>query len=98
MLSAMGTAQRELIQKVVAEAVGTFALIFIGAGAGAVGADLTGVAFAHGLVIGVMVCAVGHVSGGHFNPAVTFGFWLTKRLSTRDAAAYWVGQFAAGIL
>ena len=98
MLTAMGSEQRELLQKVVAEAVGTFALIFIGAGAGALGADLTGVAFAHGLVIGVMVCAVGHVSGGHFNPAVTFGFWMTKRLSNRDAVAYWVGQFGAGIL
>ncbi len=94
----MGSEHRELLQKVVAEAVGTFALIFVGAGAGVLSSELTGVAFAHGLVIGVMVCAVGHVSGGHFNPAVTFGFWLTKRLSTRDAAAYWVGQFAAGIL
>jgi MIP family channel proteins len=98
MLSAMGTAQRDLVTKVVAEAVGTFALIFIGAGAIVAGADLTGVAFAHGLVIGVMVCAVGHISGGHFNPAVTFGFWITKRLPTLDAVAYWIGQFGAAIL
>jgi len=98
MLSAMGTAQRDLVTKVVAEAVGTFALIFIGAGSIVVGADLTGVAFAHGLVIGVMVCAVGHISGGHFNPAVTFGFWITKRIPSMDAVAYWIGQFAAAIL
>jgi len=98
MLSSMGTAQRDLLNKVVAEAVGTFALIFIGAGSIVVGADLTGVALAHGLVIGVMVCAVGHISGGHFNPAVTFGFWITKRLPTLDAVAYWIGQFAAAIL
>jgi MIP family channel proteins len=98
MLSAMGTAQRDLLTKVVAEAVGTFALIFIGAGAGVLSSELTGVAFAHGLVIGVMVCAVGHISGGHFNPAVTFGFWITKRLPTMDAAAYWVGQFGAAIV
>jgi aquaporin Z len=98
MLSAMGTAQRDLLNKVVAEAVGTFALIFIGAGSIVVGADLTGVALAHGLVIGVMVCAVGHISGGHFNPAVTFGFWITKRLPSVDAVAYWIGQFAAAIL
>jgi len=98
MLSAMGTAQRDLLNKVVAEAVGTFALIFIGAGSIVVGADLTGVALAHGLVIGVMVCAVGHISGGHFNPAVTFGFWITKRLPSIDAVAYWIGQFAAAIL
>ncbi len=49
MLSAMGTAQRDLLTKVVAEAVGMFALIFIGAGSIVVGADLTGVALAHGL-------------------------------------------------
>jgi len=98
MLSAMGTAQRDLLNKVVAEAVGTFALIFIGAGAVVVSGELTGVALAHGLVIGVMVCAVGHISGGHFNPAVTFGFWLTKRLPTMDALAYWAGQFAAAIV
>ncbi|MGH3140564.1 MAG: aquaporin [Gaiellales bacterium] len=94
----MGTTQRELIPKVVAEAIGTFALIFIGAGSIVVGADLTGVALAHGLVIGVMVCAVGHISGGHFNPAVTFGFWITKRLPTVDAVAYWLGQFSAAII
>ncbi len=98
MLSAMGTAQRDLLTKVVGEAVGTFALIFVGAGSIVVGADLTGVAFAHGLVIGVMVCAVGHISGGHFNPAVTFGFWITKRIPSMDAVAYWIGQFAAAIL
>src|SRR6266480_6340385 len=98
MLSAMGTAQRDLLNKVVAEAVGTFALIFIGAGAVVVSGELTGVALAHGLVIGVMVCAVGHISGGHFNPAVTFGFWLTKRLPTMAALAYWAGQFAAAIV
>lgn len=94
----MGTTQRELIPKVVGEAIGTFALIFIGAGSIVVGADLTGVALAHGLVIGVMVCAVGHISGGHFNPAVTFGFWITKRLPTVDAVAYWIGQFGAAII
>jgi MIP family channel proteins len=98
MLSAMGTARRDLLAKAVAEAVGTFALVFIGAGAAALGADVTAQAFAFGLVIGVMVCAVGHISGGHFNPAVTFGFWLTKRLPTLDAAVYWVVQFGAAIL
>ena len=98
MFAVMGTEQRLLLQKAVAEAVGTFALVFVGAGAGVLSSELTGVAFAHGLVIGVMVCAVGHISGGHFNPAVTFGFWLTKRLPTRDAVVYWIAQFGAGIL
>jgi aquaporin NIP len=91
--------QRELTRKAVAEAVGTFALIFIGAGAGTIGVGgLVGIAFAHGLVIGVMVCAVGHISGGHFNPAVTFGFWITKRMPARDAIIYWGAQFGGGIL
>jgi MIP family channel proteins len=56
------------------------------------------VALAHGLVLAVLVSALGAVSGGHFNPAVTFGFWITKRLPTLDAVAYWVGQFAAAIV
>lgn len=65
----------------VAEFVGTFALVFIGCGAIAVGAQTgapgeAGVALAFGLVIGVMVYALGHVSGAHFNPAVSVAFAL----------------------
>ena len=41
-----------------------------------------------------MVCALGHISGGHFNPAITIGFWVTKRLNTMDTIAYWVAQLA----
>jgi aquaporin TIP len=77
-----------------AEFVGTFALVFVGAGAIMVGADLTGTALAHGLVIGVMASAVGHISGGHFNPAVTLGFVVTRRMAGRLAAVYWVAQLA----
>jgi len=61
-------------RKLVAEGVGAFALSFIGVGAivyGGVAGGLTAIALAHGLVIAVMVCAVGHISSGHFNPAVT---------------------------
>jgi MIP family channel proteins len=50
------------------------------------------VALAHGLAIAIMVSAVGHISGGHFNPAITIGFWVTKRLSTLDSLAYWAAQ------
>ena len=43
-----------------------------------------GIALAHGLAIAIMISALGHISGGHFNPAVTIGFWVTKRLNTID--------------
>ena len=94
-----------LTQKVVAEFIGTFALVFFGAGAVCVdfylrssgGLGLLAVALAHGLAIAIMVSALGHISGGHFNPAITIGFWVTKRLSTLDSLAYWAGQLLGGI-
>jgi aquaporin TIP len=84
-------------QRLVAEFVGTFTLLFIGMGAIAVNGDLTAVAFAHGLAIAIMVSAVGHISGGHFNPAVTFGFVVTGRIDRRLAGAYWVTQLLAAV-
>jgi aquaporin TIP len=80
--------QRDWFLRSWAEFVGTFALVFAGMGAIAVGTDLVGVALAHGLVIAVMASAVGHISGGHFNPAVTFGFLVTRRIDPTLAAAY----------
>jgi len=59
------------------------------------GVALVGVALANGLAIGVMVSAVGHISGGHFNPAVTFGFVITRRIVPSLAIVYWSMQFAA---
>ena len=41
-----------------------------------------------------MIMGLGHVSGGHFNPAVTIGFWVTKRMTTIEAVSYWVAQLA----
>ncbi len=83
-----------------AEAVGTFALIFIGAGAiianqlsgGKVG--VVGIALAHGLAIATMVAATGHLSGGHLNPAVTGGFMVTRRLPVGVGVAYILAQLA----
>jgi MIP family channel proteins len=89
-----------LTQKLTAEFLGTFALIFFGAGAVCVdfqlrssgGLGLLAIALAHGLAIAIMVSALGHVSGGHYNPAITIAFWVTKRLSTMDSLAYWGAQ------
>ena len=78
----------------VAELIGTFALVFIGAGAAVSGfGGLVGVALAHGLVIATFVYAYGHISGAHFNPAVTFGLALNGTVRWGDAVYYWVAQF-----
>jgi len=93
-------------QKLTAEFIGTFALVFFGAGSicadqflhGAGSLGLLGIAVAHGLAIAIMVSALGHVSGGHFNPAITIGFWVTKRVSTLDVVLYWTAQLAGAIV
>jgi MIP family channel proteins len=93
-------------QKLVAEFIGTFALVFFGVGSICVdrhlqssgGIGLLAIALAHGLAIAIMVSAMGHISGGHFNPAVTIGFWVTKRLGTLDAFLYWAAQVLGGIV
>ena len=87
-----------------AEAIGTFTLIFAGAGAIIVnevtrgGVGLLGIAFAHGLAIAVMVSAFGAISGGHFNPAVTCGFLAAGRIPSGRAITYIVAQAAGAIL
>lgn len=91
------------LRRGVAEFIGTFALIFIGAGAimsagGIHDPTLIGIAVAHGFAIAVMVSAVGHISGGHFNPAVTFGFLVTRRIEPLLAGVYWVAQFAGAVV
>jgi aquaporin TIP len=85
------------------ELLGTFALVFFGAGTiMAIGPEADAgtleVALATGFVVAVMVSAVGHISGGHFNPAITFGFMLTRRISVLLGLAYWVAQLAGGVL
>ncbi len=90
-------------QKALAEFVAAFALIFIGAGAvvvaaggGGGSAGLVGVALAHGLVLAVMVSVIGHISGGHVNPAVTIGAWVTGQIKTGLAGVYILAQLAGG--
>ena len=84
-------------KKLVAEFVGTFTLIFIGAGAGAVSGDLVAVALAHGLVIVGLAYAFGDLSGLHINPAVTVGLWAGGRVDTTTAVSYIVTQLVGGV-
>jgi aquaporin Z len=87
----------DYVRRAAAEFVGTFALVFVGAGALIYG-DIVGIALASGFVIAVMACALIHVSGGHFNPAITFGVVLARRMSVPLAVAYWIVQLGAAAL
>jgi MIP family channel proteins len=91
-------------EQAVAEFLGTFALVFIGAGSvviaignggGYVG--LVGVALAHGLVLAVFVSNLGHVSGAHFNPAVTIAVWVGGKIETVRAASYVMAQLIGAV-
>lgn len=91
-----------LIRKTAAEFVGTYALVV--AGCGAIMADSMtgaithmGIALTFGLIIAVMVAAVGHISMAHFNPAVTVAFALTGHFPWREVPAYLAGQFGAAV-
>ena len=93
---------RELLRALTAEAIGTFALVFAGCGAIMVDAKThqlghVGVALSFGLVIMVAIYAVGHVSGAHFNAAVTFAFALTRHFPWTRALAYWGAQLVGAI-
>ncbi len=86
-----------LARAAVAEAIGTFALVFAGAGAIVVDARThalghVGIAITFGLVIMAMIYAVGHISGAHFDPAVTFAFAVTRHFPLPRAPAYWFAQ------
>jgi aquaporin NIP len=92
-----------LARLLLAEAIGTFALVFAGAGAVMVNAKTealghVGVAITFGLVIMAMVYAVGHVSGAHFNPAVSFAFALTRHFPWPRVGAYWTAQVAGALV
>jgi aquaporin Z len=89
-----------VINKYLAEFFGTFILVFVGSmGILAVGgasgaAEIVAIALAFGLALLAGIWAVGHVSGGHFNPAVTLAMVLDKRSTVGDAVGYWIAQFA----
>ena len=86
-----------------AEVIGTFGLIFFGAGAilqqqATQTVGTTGIAVAHGLAILIGVYAFGHISGAHFNPAVSFGMWITRRIGLGKMILYWVAQILGASL
>jgi len=93
----------DLGRRTFVELLGAFALVFAGAGTiMSIGpqadAGTLDVALATGLAVAVMVTAVGHISGGHFNPAITFGFLLTRRIAVVLGLAYIVAQLLGGVL
>ena len=92
-----------LARALVAETIGTFALVFAGCGAIMVDEKThqlghVGVAITFGLVIMAMIYAVGHVSGAHFNPAVTFSFALSRHFPRRHVPLYWAAQLGGALV
>ena len=90
-------------RQLLAEGIGAFTLIFAGAASvmlatANANVTLVGVALAHGLAIALMISALGAISGGHFNPAVTVGFWVTRRIDTALAFGYIAAQLIGAIV
>ena len=96
-----------MMRKMVVEALGPFALVFLGAGSiistqftGGDGGvtNLVAIGLAHGLAIAVMIAALGHISGGHFNPAVTIGLLIGKKTDLQTAVSYIIAQLVGATL
>jgi aquaporin Z len=83
-------------RKYTVEAIGTFFLVFTVAVSGLTGSVFT--PLAAGAVLMVMIYAGGHISGGHYNPAVTMAALCRGRIGLRDAAGYWITQLVAGVV
>lgn len=95
---------RAALRRALAEAVGTFGLVFAGTGAivinsvtgGVIGH--IGIALTFGLIVMAMIYATGHISGAHINPAVTIGFWATRHFPTELVPVYLVAQLTGAVL
>jgi aquaporin Z len=97
--------QDDMQRRLIAEFIGTFWLVFGGCGAAVVsaafpqlGIGFLGVAFAFGLTVLTMAYAVGHISGGHFNPAVTVGLWAAGRCANKHLIPYIIVQVIGAIV
>lgn len=99
----------KLSRKLIAEALGTAVLVFIGCGVatlmfgfkiagGSQAAGVVTTALAFGLVLLILAYTLGPISGCHVNPAVTIGFVVSKRMALEEAVGYWVAQFVGGIV
>ena len=86
------------MNKYLTEFIGTFFLVFTIGCCVILGGPGTVAPLAIGSVLAVMIYAGGHVSGGHYNPAVTLGVWIRGRCATKDVVPYWVAQFLAAIV
>jgi aquaporin Z len=99
-----GRTKPSLSLRLAAEALGTFLFLFFGFNAIAVASELgdgsistLGVAFAFGLGLAMAIAALGHISGGHFNPAVSLGLAVGRRFVLREVIPYWMAQLAGGV-
>ncbi len=81
-----------------AEFIGTFALVFVGIGTIASGISPVGVALAFGFVVAVMISAVGPISAAHFNPAVTVGFFVMRRITLPQLFLYWSAELSGAVI
>ena len=93
-----------LTQKALAEMMGTFTMIFVGGGSIVLSERFPQIfpsfiiPIAWGLTIALMIFAVGHISGAHFNPAVTLAFVVAKRLPASQIGIYWGSQLCGGLV
>lgn len=90
------------LQKCLAEFIGTYALVFFGCGsimaAERLGLPAFAIPLVFGAVVAVMIYTVGHISGAHFNPAVTLAFTITRHFPLRQVIPYWLAQLLGGII
>lgn len=100
----MSPSAEQLVKKVAAELIGTFAMVFAGCGAIMVAERFPGalppgsVPVVFGLIVAAMIYSVGHISGAHFNPAVSLAFAIGRHFPTRELFWYWAAQFGGAIL